>query len=106
MDYDIKEDSYFYNKQNEINSLSEAGNSVDSELEIMEKISNQELNNFIITESANMNLVVNNFDLLYNTMSLNENFDNVAIKTKQGSILNISLEDAIKKEILYGINRL
>lgn len=104
--YDVDVNNYFYDKQREINSLSEAGNSVDSELEILKKISDQELNNFIVTESANMNLVVNNFDLLYNTMSLNENFDNVAIKTKQGSVLNISLEDAIKKEILYGMGRL
>lgn len=104
--YDIDENNYFYDKQNEINSLSEAGNSVDSELEILQKISNDELNGFIIAESSNMNLIAENFDLLYNTMSLNENYDNVSIKTKNGSIVNITLEDAVKKEILFGMNNI
>lgn len=104
--YDIDESSYFYDKQKEINSLSEAGNSVDSELEILEKISDQELNNFVISESANFNVISNNFDLLYNTMAFNEKCDNVSIKTKQGSIVNVYLEDAVKKEILYGMNNL
>lgn len=104
--YDIDRDNYFYEKQEEINALSEAGNSVDSELEIIQQISNQELNNFIISESENVNLIRENFDLLYDTMSVNEMCDNVSIKTKQGSIVNVALEDAVKKEILFGINKI
>lgn len=104
--YDINKDNYFYEKQNEINALSEAGNCPDSELVICEKITNQELNNFIIEESNNMNIVKENFNLLFNTMSLNENYDTVSIKTQQGNIVNVTLEDAIKKEIIFGINKL
>ena len=102
--YEINEDDYFYYKTPEINSLSEAGNIVDCDEPIIVPITKESLNNFIITESDNVNLVLNNFDILYESMNIDNTFNIASVKTKSGNTINIYLEDAIKREILYGIN--
>jgi hypothetical protein len=104
--YDINENDYFYAKASEINRLSEAGNAVDSDEEIITPLTQKEMNNFIVAESANIRSVIDTFDVLYESMELDPTANIVTMKNVHGDTIVLSLESAVKKEILHAINDL
>ena len=104
--YQINEDSYFYAKAKEIQRIAEAGNIVDVEQDIVTPLTQTEMNNYIISESSRIDAVLNTFDVLYESMTLDPLMKTVTMKTKYGDTISVYLEQAVQKEILTGVNAL
>ncbi len=104
--YQINEDSYFYAKAKEIQRIAEAGNIVDVEQDIVTPLTQTEMNNYIISESSRIDAVLNTFDVLYESMTLDPLMKTVTMKTKYGDTISVYLEQAVQKEILAGVNAL
>jgi hypothetical protein len=64
------------------------------------------MNNFIVSESANIRSVIDTFSVLYETMELDPTVNIVTMKNIYGDTIKLSLESAVKKEILHAINDL
>ena len=94
--------SYFACKQDELNSLTEAGNSIIAE-GFVTPLTQQEVNNFIISESVNLRNVINTFDVLYESITLSPTGDMVQMKTRLGDTINLTLETAVSREIMNGV---
>lgn len=101
--YEINPNDYFHIKSDEINRLSESGNIVDCNEDLIAPLTKAEMNNYIMTESKRVDSVLNTFDILYESVNLNPEMNTVSMKTKYGDTVNVYLEEAVKKEILYGI---
>lgn len=101
--YEINPNDYFHFKSDEINRLSESGNIVDCNEDLIAPLTKAEMNNYIMTESKRVDSVLNTFDILYESVNLNPEMNTVSMKTKYGDTVNVYLEEAVKKEILYGI---
>lgn len=101
--YDISESSYFFDKSREINSISESGNLVDVESDILTPIAASEINNYIMQESNNMRSALNTFDILYESVSYNPNYNTVNMKTKYGDTVSLCLEHAVQKDLIAHI---
>lgn len=95
--------SYFSKKQEELNTLTEAGNSVVSD-SFVTPLTQQEVNNFILSESVNLRQVINNFDVLYESIELSPSGDMVKMKTRLGDTINLMLETAVSREIMNGVS--
>ena len=67
---------------------------------------NQQLANYIVQESTNIRAIINQFDVFYDSISLDENTNTVFIKTKVGDTLMVPLETMIQKEIMNEVCRL
>lgn len=104
--YNINEDSYFYAKAGEIQRIAEAGNAVDVEQDIITPLTQMEMNNYLISESSRIDSVLNTFDVLYESMTLDPLMKTVTMKTKYGDTISVYLEQAVQKEILNGVNEL
>lgn len=104
--YQINEDSYFYAKAKEIQRIAEAGNIVDVEQDIVTPLTQTEMNKYIISESSRIDAVLNTFDVLYESMTLDPLMKTVTMKTKYGDTISVYLEQAVQKEILTGVNAL
>ena len=101
--YEIHPDHYYHIKSDEINKLSESGNIVDCTDDIVVPLTKAEMHNYIMAESGRVESVLNTFDILYESMNLNPEMNTVSLKTRQGDTVNVFLEEAIQKEILYNI---
>lgn len=101
--YEINPNDYFHFKSDEINRLSESGNIVDCNEDLIAPLTKAEMNSYIMTESKRVDSVLNTFDILYESVNLNPEMNTVSMKTKYGDTVNVYLEEAVKKEILYGI---
>ena len=109
VNYQINESDYFYNKQDEINSIVESGNIVeDVSIDIMQPLTEEEmrLNNFIMSESKNMRLLESCSDIIYDTMRIDDRFDKVNVKTRNGSTIVMPIEEAVQFEIMNSIGKL
>lgn len=104
--YQIQPDDYFHAKSSEINQLSESGNIVDIEEDIITPLTKAEMNGYILAESDRVSSVLNTFDILYESVSLNPDMNTVSMRTKQGDNINVYLEQAIQKEIIAGVSDL
>ena len=104
--YSINESSYFYAKADEIKRIAESGNSVDMDDVIVTPLTQSEMSNYIMNESSRVENVLNTFDVLYESMSLDPSMKTVSMKTKYGDTINVYLEQAVQKEILTSINQL
>lgn len=63
-------------------------------------ITNSSVMNYIKTESANIKTIINNFDTLYDQISLIENNTKVQMITRTGEIIVVGLENYIQNEIM------
>lgn len=63
-------------------------------------ITNPDVINYIKSESCNLKYVKENFDFMYDNITLSENADKVTLTCKNGDILIINLERYIHKEIM------
>lgn len=104
--YQINEDNYFYAKAGEIQRIAEAGNAVDMAADIITPLTQMEMNSYLISESSRIESVLNTFDVLYESMSLDPSMKTVTMKTKYGDTISVYLEQAVQKEILNGVNTL
>lgn len=98
------EDTYLAAKQYELDNIVEKGNCPISE-SIIIPLTQNEINAFIIQESSNVKSILNQFEILYESIELNPDMNTVKMKTKFGDIINISLEKAIKREIIDEVFR-
>lgn len=67
---------------------------------IITPITNQSLTNFIKEESSNLKFVKENFDTLFESMTVMNNGRNVQILTKNGDTLVITLESYVQNQIM------
>jgi hypothetical protein len=93
----------FEAKRSEIEALMESGNSVESP-NIVTPLTQQEVNNFILSESTNLRNVINQFDIFYESVELNPDMRTVTMKTRLGDTIHLSLETAVSREIINGIS--
>lgn len=103
--YVANPNSYYSRKQGELNYLTESGNSPVSG-SFTTSFTNQQLANYIVQESTNIRAIINQFDVFYDSISLDENTNTVFIKTKVGDTLMVPLETMIQKEIMNEVCRL
>ena len=101
--YTLADDDYFAAKIEEINALTEAGNILDGSGTIETPLTQSEMNGYILAESKNIQDVINSFDILYESMTLDPSMKLVTMKTKIGDTIYLSLEEAVQKEITFGI---
>lgn len=104
--YQINEDNYFYAKAGEIQKIAEAGNSVDVDEDIITPLTQAEMSNYIMNESSRIDKVLDTFDILYESMTLDPLMKTVTMKTKYGDKISVYLEQAVQKEILHEVNNL
>lgn len=102
--YDIDKNNYFYIKSSEINSLSESGNDISCQEELVIPLNKQQINSFLISESDNLKSALNTFDFLYESMNISTNLNTVSMKTNSGDTISLDIETAIKKEIINSID--
>ena len=100
------DDSYMKSRSNEINKLSEAGNVVDTETCIVAPLTQAEMSNYLISESANIQSAINTFGCLFESMQLNPELNTVTMKNVFGETVKIYLEHAIQREIIEGFSKL
>lgn len=67
---------------------------------ILIPLMNQQVMNYIKSESANINTILKSFDTLYESATLVDNGSRVRLMTHQGDILMINLESYIQNEIM------
>lgn len=103
--YVANPNSYYSRKQGELNYLTESGNSPVSG-SFTTSFTNQQLANYIVQESTNIRAIINQFDVFYDSINLDENTNTVFIKTKVGDTLMVPLETMIQKEIMNEVCRL
>ena len=103
--YVINPNSYYYHKQREINYITESGNSPVAG-SFVTKFTNEQLSNYIVQESANLRSIINQFDIFYDSIHLDENTNTVYMKTKIGDTIVTPLEDMVQKEIMNEVDRL
>ena len=96
---------YFYARKNEIYSLQESGNDVSGP-NVITPLTQDEINNFILTESTNLRQAINTFDIFYESIELNPGMKTVSMKTRLGDTVHLMLETAISREIMNGVNKL
>jgi hypothetical protein len=104
--YNIDPDDYYFSKAMEINKQAQKGNSPVMESTIQIPLTQSQISNYIVTESANVKLAMNTFDVLYESMKINPNMDLVTMKTKDGNTVELSLEQSVQKELINEINKL
>lgn len=104
--YNIDPDDYYFSKAIEINKQAQKGNSPVMESTIQIPLTQSQISNYIVTESANVKLAMNTFDVLYESMKINPNMDLVTMKTKDGNTVELSLEQSVQKELINEINKL
>ena len=104
MYYDIAKDDYFFVKKEEINRLAGSGNIVDLSESIATPLSKEEVKNYLLSESANLKLALDTFDLLFESMEVANDLGTMKIKTTFGDTILLDTETALRKEMLHEIN--
>lgn len=89
-------------EQKQIKLLQEAGQEVTTP-NILIPLKQEEVNNFILTESANIREIINTFDVFYESMQYDPNTQQVQMKTRLGDTIGMSLEKAVSRQIMNGI---
>ena len=102
--YDIDKGDYFFIKTDEINHLAESGNMVDLEESIATPLTKEEVKNYLLSESANLKLALDTFDLVYESMEVANDLGTMKIKTTFGDTILLDTETALRKEMLHEIN--
>lgn len=98
------EDTYLYAKQNELDRIVEAGNSPISESMVI-PLSQEQISRFIMSESSNVKAIINQFDILYESLELASDMHTVRMKTKYGDTIHLPIEKAVGKELIDEIYR-
>lgn len=104
--YMIENSNYFVNHTKEINRLSESGNVVDTEKDIVTPLTQAEMSNYLVSESANIKMAIDTFGCLFESMTLNPDLNTVTMKNIYGDKVNLYLEHAIQREIIDGFSKL
>mgnify|MGYP003292379070 CR=1 FL=1 len=69
-------------------------------------VTNQKVIDYIRSESANLKFVKENFDFMYDSITVNEDATSVSLTCHNGDILVVNLESYIHNEIMtYGANQ-
>lgn len=89
-------------EQKEIKLLQEAGQEVTTP-NILIPLKQEEVNSFILTESANVREIINTFDVFYESMQYDPNTQQVQMKTRLGDTIGMSIEKAVSRQIMNGI---
>lgn len=95
---------YFFEKSLEINNILQQKNDVLAESAIVTKLTQSEIQNYIITESANIRLALGSFDIDYNTMELQSDLRTVKMKTVFGETVVLDTDSAIQKEMINAVS--
>ena len=104
--YTIDESCYFHAKTDEIQKIAESGNAVDVGETIITPLTQAEMNNYIMNESSRIESILNTFDVLYESMTLDPTMKTVTMQTRYGDKICVYLEQAVQKELIYGVNEL
>lgn len=89
-------------EQKQIKLLQEAGQEVTTP-NILIPLKQEEVNSFILTESANVREIINTFDVFYESMQYDPNTQQVQMKTRLGDTIGMSIEKAVSRQIMNGI---
>ena len=89
-------------EQKQIKLLQEAGQEVTTP-NILIPLKREEVNSFILTESANVREIINTFDVFYESMQYDPNTQQVQMKTRLGDTIGMSIEKAVSRQIMNGI---
>lgn len=100
----INKDSYYHYKENEINDITVRGNDVTMNESVTIPITQKQVSNYLVNESANIKSAMDVFDVLYESMELSPDGSEVTMKLTNGDTIHLCLEDAIRKEILEGVS--
>lgn len=100
----INTDSYYKAKENEINDITVRGNDVTMNESVTIPITQSQVSNYLVNESANIKSAMDVFDVLYESMELSPDGSEVTMKLTNGDTIHLCLEDAIRKEILEGVS--
>lgn len=95
----------FEAKRDEILALREAGNSVESP-NIVTPLTQQEVSNFILSESTNLRNVINQFDIFYESIEVNPDMRSVTMTTRLGDKIYLSLETSVSRDIINGVSEM
>jgi hypothetical protein len=88
-----------------LKKLQEMGNEVDINKPLVVPLTQEEISNYLVHESGNIQTAINTFNVLYESIQLDPNLDTVTMRTYNGDTFRICLEDAVKREIVHGISR-
>lgn len=82
--------------------VTEAGNRmiVDESFQIITPITNESVRNYILSESANIETVMKNFDTFYESIKVSEDGTHVTLVDKNYETLYVTLESHIQNEIM------
>lgn len=94
---------YFKTKMSEICGIQESGNSVES-VDVITPLTQEEVNNFILTESTNLRNAINTFDIFYESIEVSPNMASVKMKTRLGDTVYLALETAVSREIMNAVS--
>lgn len=104
--YIIDESSNMFSKQEEVDFLSEHGNSVDTADNFIVPLRQEEISAYIMNESSNVRSILNSFDIFYESTSFDPISRQVTMKTRLGDTIHLNLETAVSREIMHGISDL
>lgn len=92
-------ESEYWQKELELAGIVERGNTPLAE-SLVTPLTQQEINAFVVQESYNIKNVMNQIDVLYESINLSSNGTEVTMKTKLGDTIILPLDTAIQREIM------
>ena len=95
---------YFFEKSLEIQNIIKQSNTVLAENTIVTKLTQAEIQNYIISESANVKLALDSFNMDYNSMELQSDLRTVKMKTVFGETVYLDTDSAIQKEMINAVS--
>ena len=83
-------------------SVTEAGNKmiIDESFQIITPITNESMRNYILSESANVKTIVENFDVFYESITVSEDGKQITLVDKNYDTIVLSTERHIQNEIM------
>ena len=95
---------YFFEKSLEIQNIIKQSNTVLAENTIVTKLTQAEIQNYIISESASVKLALDSFNMDYNSMELQSDLRTVKMKTVFGETVYLDTDSAIQKEMINAVS--
>ena len=92
-------ESEYWQKELELAGIVERGNTPLAE-SLITPLTQQEINAYVIQESYNIKSIMNQIDVLYESINLSPNGNEVTMKTKLGDTIILPLDTAIQREIM------
>lgn len=92
-------ESEYWQKELELAGVVERGNTPLAE-SLITPLTQQEINAYVIQESYNIKSIMNQIDVLYESINLSPNGNEVTMKTKLGDTIILPLDTAIQREIM------